>query len=608
MGKEGWFERAIDQTLNVFFSKDKKYLRLVLILMLVGFVLRLIAALHLDVFADDMIYASQSANIWKAKILSTHSHPPLFSYLTDFAYHLFGYTTFASRLFPLICGTLMIGITFLITKRLMGSKVALASSLFVAFSAFLIRMTFTEHSLVTLFFIFFGVYLSILYLDSKKTYFLITSAVLFGLGTLTKYNAPFFIASFLLFAVYHHKSKAIRVFSRKNIKHFGIFVALIVLISLPFLAFNYFIYQEKGLADFQFTRILKPEKALYLFGGLGGQDKNFIQSLVYWPNYQNYKLLYKADLILLLFAIAGIFLMVKDKKKEALYFFLIFLIVPFILQSAGNALQKHFVFMPVLASLPAGYALVYCLDKLRSPLYKKLLVALLIILMCINMGTVYGTPKSYLSSSPTSELKSYLNSHVGANDLVVFDARIYTAQSYWLATPHHLLNNFQFTKFYEQNQNLSRNMLSQVNVYFVECAKDDCGWGTISSQPDLNASAESFFGSIASQMKVDKIVTEKVTTGNEFLHTGETIDSYKVYHTTTMLNPRFVELTDSINSFYFVPYLYKDMSQYVFNYSQNTFGKQTITSLSYYIIFLSVILALVSFIYALFVLIASNKE
>ena len=47
-------------------------------LILVGFLLRLKAALSLDVLADDMLYASQSAGIINAKVLSTHSNPPVF--------------------------------------------------------------------------------------------------------------------------------------------------------------------------------------------------------------------------------------------------------------------------------------------------------------------------------------------------------------------------------------------------------------------------------------------------------------------------------------------------------------------------------------------------
>ena len=99
---------------------------ILIILTLIGFLLRLKSALSLDVLADDMLYASQSAGILKAGLLSTHSNPPLLFYLTDLAYFIFGHTTFASRFWPLIAGTLLIPIIFYLTKILTkNEKVAL---------------------------------------------------------------------------------------------------------------------------------------------------------------------------------------------------------------------------------------------------------------------------------------------------------------------------------------------------------------------------------------------------------------------------------------------------------------------------------------------------
>ena len=100
--------------------------KILLALISIGFLLRLKAALSLDVLAADMLYASQSAGVFNAKILSTHSNPPLFFYLTDLSYKIFGYTTFASRFWPLIAGTLLIVVIFLITKSLCkDEKIAL---------------------------------------------------------------------------------------------------------------------------------------------------------------------------------------------------------------------------------------------------------------------------------------------------------------------------------------------------------------------------------------------------------------------------------------------------------------------------------------------------
>ncbi|MDO8563897.1 MAG: hypothetical protein Q7R87_02725, partial [Nanoarchaeota archaeon] len=111
-----WYELALDNIFSLIYSKEKRIERYVVFLMIVGFFLRLKAALNLGVLADDMVFASQSAGVINAGILSTHSNPPLFFYLTDLAYNILGYTTLASRFWPLICGTMLIGVIFLISR------------------------------------------------------------------------------------------------------------------------------------------------------------------------------------------------------------------------------------------------------------------------------------------------------------------------------------------------------------------------------------------------------------------------------------------------------------------------------------------------------------
>ena len=200
--KKSYWNNTTKLLSDLIFSKDKKIERYLVLTIFVGFILRIIASINLDVFADDMVHVSQSASILTAKLLSTHSNPALFYYLTDISFNIFGYTTFASRFFPLITGTLLIPLAFLIgTLIFKNKKIGFFAALMTALSPFLIRNTFGEASLVVLFFCFFGVYLGLLYLNTKKYLYLILSGILFGLGFLTKYNAPFFILSFLIFSL-----------------------------------------------------------------------------------------------------------------------------------------------------------------------------------------------------------------------------------------------------------------------------------------------------------------------------------------------------------------------------------------------------------------------
>lgn len=599
-GEVKWFSKAIEKILQLIYSPEKKYERLVLFLTFIGFLLRIPAALHLDFLADDSIYASQSANIWQAGILSTHSHPPLFFYLTDLAYNVFGYTNFAARFFPLIAGTLLIPLIFLITKKLLGKKAALLAALLATFCNFLVRMTYTEHTLVTFFFIFLGIYLGMLYLETRKLNVLVLSAILFGLGSLTKYNAIFFIISFLIFGMYYFNTKNEKIFSNINFKHIIIFLLIIFLFSLPFIVFNYFNYRENGIVDFQFTRIFKPEKAQDLMGGLAGQDKSFIESLTTLSNYSTFNLVFKTDIIIFILGLLGLITLYIRKQKLTLIFFGLFLFIPFILQSAGNALPKHFAFMHLMFIIPASYALEELISRINKRTLKLAILGILTVFMIFNLGVSYGAPHFYLNPSGASSLKSYVNANVQAEDLIIFDSRDYTAKSFWLATDHNFLLLNQFSEFYNFNLKNSKN-LELTNVYLVECAVDDCGWGWVKDKPEINQSAEDIIGILKNYSFSEQRITQRTYGSNEFIGERNTIDQYRVYKIKMGLDPNLVSQTKTLQSFYFTPYLYLNMKVDPFNYAVYGFNA-ILNKFCIWIIYLSVILAIFSFILVILLL------
>lgn len=593
-GNSGFFEKVIEKVVELAYSPKRRAARIIFLLVGVGFLLRLVAALNLGVLADDMVFASQSAGIIGAKILSTHSNPPLFFYLTDLSYKIFGYTTFASRFLPLIAGTLLIIVVFLITRKLFNENIALLAAFFTAFSSFLIRMTFSEHSLVVFFFSFLAIYFGLIYLESRKIYALIFSGVLFGLGFLTKYNAPFFILAFLVFSVFYFKRSEEVVFSKKNVKHLVMFLAIIFILVLPILSFNYFIYKEQGLVDIYFSRVVKVEKAQEVYSGLAGQERSFFDNLKIWTNYGNYKLLFFTDPVLLFFSLIGLGLFFAKKKSKALTFFFIFLLIPFVLQSAGAPLQKHFAFMPLLFSIPAGYGLSWVLGKFNWKSMKAFVILIILGVMILSLGNAHGTPFNYFSKSDTSQLKNFISSNVEENDLVVFDSRIYTAQTFWLATDKHFLILNQFPEFYNYERNLTNVNRIPTAIYFVECAIDDCGWGWVASNQEFNQTSEQLLDNLRGQAELVKSIKSYDYYGNELIGEKDKTEKYKVYSLVTELNPSLVEGVDGINSFYFAPYLYKNMNDYVFNYQTSGLGS-LLNEASLWIIYLAVLAAIVSF-------------
>lgn len=600
-----WYEVAVDNVVDLVYSKEKKFERYVVVLMIVGFFLRLKAALNLGVLADDMVFASQSAGVINAGILSTHSNPPLFFYLTDLAYKLLGYTTLASRFWPLICGTMLIGVIFLITRKLFNSKVGLLAAFFATFSNFLVRTTFSEQSMVVFFLSFLGVYFGMLYLDSKNMAWLVVAGVSFGLGLLTKYNTPFIILSFLIFSFYYLRLEGIEL-NKKSLKPFWTLILILFIAFIPVIAFNYFIYQDKGIVDVYFSRVVHVEKAQQLYAGLAGQGNSFFGNFLNLGNYGNYNLVYHTDLIIFLFGLVGIGFWFVRNKKIPLVFFFLFLIIPFVLQSAGAPLAKHFVFIHILFSIPAGYALNALFEKyLHNKKTWKIIVLIIIAgLMIINLGNSYSSPANYTSESSTSQLKSYINNEVKSNELVVFDDRIYSARNFWLATDKPFLTMQQFPQFFEFSQN-SSSPKSLVKVHFVECVVEDCGWGWISSSQGqgLNQTDETLFKQLRDNDAtiLSKDITEKKYSGNEIIGKSSETEIYRVYTLQVPLGLGLIEQTKMIQQFYFAPYLYLNMNNYVFNYNTSGLGS-LVNSLSLFEIYLAIILAIVCLLAVFFLL------
>src|SRR3989344_436952 len=138
MGDDGksrsdyWLNRA----LGVFLSKDRIRFYLLIILIL-GFALRLIAALNLSVSADDMHFSVHAINFLNSgKLVVYDQSASLWYSVTDIFYNLFGVTQLGSRMASLLFGTLSIFSIFFLTKEFSNTKAALIAAFLLAISPF----------------------------------------------------------------------------------------------------------------------------------------------------------------------------------------------------------------------------------------------------------------------------------------------------------------------------------------------------------------------------------------------------------------------------------------------------------------------------------------
>src|SRR3989344_4699237 len=286
----------LSKTLDFIFSKNNtKYLVLLLI---VGMIIRLIFALIIGGSPDEMTYGVHSIGIINSGLLQEMTESPVWMYLTDLGYKIFGITLISSRLLSIIFGALSTIALYLLTKEMFSKKIALIASFLLTFSAYHILNTLTEMDVAMTFFIILSSYFLIRYLKENKANDLIISTIILGIGVLVKTIGLLFIPAYLCALIIYPKIKnKQKIISKKTIVAVLIFAAIMFLMVLPTLTFNYILYNEKGLTDLQFSRFLSGEnKGIYqslshtiqpfsmktLFVDYGGGKPGIMEGLRYY--------------------------------------------------------------------------------------------------------------------------------------------------------------------------------------------------------------------------------------------------------------------------------------------------------------------------------------
>jgi len=92
----------LDKFIDSLFKTDNHYIYLILIFLL-GFILRLIAAINLSVSADDMHFVTHAINFFSSGRLVTYDQSSgLWFALTSVIYNFFGFTQLTSRIAALV--------------------------------------------------------------------------------------------------------------------------------------------------------------------------------------------------------------------------------------------------------------------------------------------------------------------------------------------------------------------------------------------------------------------------------------------------------------------------------------------------------------------------
>jgi len=215
---------ALSKILDFIFNKNNtKY---IVILFLIGIILRLIFSSMLGGSADEMVYGTHAKGIINSGLLQEMHEDPIWFYLTDLSYKIFGMTLISSRLLSIIFGALSTIALYLLTKEMFNKKIALIASFLLTFSAYHILMTLTEMDIAMTFFALLSSYFLIKYLKNSVIEYHVIGTILLGIGILVKNSGALFIPGYLIALIIYPKIKyKQKILSKKTIKSVIIFLS-----------------------------------------------------------------------------------------------------------------------------------------------------------------------------------------------------------------------------------------------------------------------------------------------------------------------------------------------------------------------------------------------
>lgn len=616
-------DRIIDTIFDVIFSKDKTRLFLILIIF-IAFVLRLIAAFNLGVFADDMHFAVHAINfLHSGKLVVYDQSASLWYYLTDIAYTFFGTTQIGSRMVAVLFGAFSTVTIFLFTREFFDKKTALISALLLALSSFHIKNTIAEMDVLAMFFVMSSMLYFTRALKKERPIFLFGFAgILFGISILTKAYVLLFIPVFIGQAIYMARVNKKKIGSSSFIRPLFVFLIVAGLFAIPALAHNYLLFKDKGFVDFLFTNTLgiaREQGAQYYSWDAGWGHVADWKGLVLghsphiggspWPSIL-YMLGYilRGDPLIFFAGIVG-FILCFRKNRPFLMFSLFTFVFVFLYLAARISLMKHYIFLLYLF-IPAAAAALSSVDSyLKEKIGKYRLrhlsgIIIIYSLIFLGLGTLGAT--HFYAPSSVQQVMSLMND-VPSTSLIVADARIYRGEIHWMFNGKTYLESSYLSNFLELSRQEGATP-QQIPVYFVECVTDDCGWGTIAQQPEFNESMEeivSFFSN-RSQIVGEARVPRSDRPYVPFIISNDKFARLRVYKTTLAIDPRTLAATKSLKTWFLYPIGYDESISPIFDkYTVHSPTDNLINLLAHAVLYLAIVFSLLA---PLILLIESLKK
>jgi 4-amino-4-deoxy-L-arabinose transferase-like glycosyltransferase len=608
------FSKVVDKTVDGIFGMKKRTIFLILIFVL-AFVLRFIAAINLGVSADDMHHTLHAVNFLKEERLVTYDQSSgLWHSFTDIMYRIFGTTQLASRLSALIFGSLSIFLIYLISREFFNEKTSLLAAFILAIAPFHIKHTIAEMDVMAMFFVLFGIYLFLRAMKTNNSGTFAIAGIGIGLAIYTKVYPLLFIPSILLYFIYYNRKLNKKIFSKENIKKILIFLIFIFIFTIPVLTHNYLLYQDKGFLDLQFTRTLglgRDISAQYYAWDFQFTAKNDWKGMIFGNSrfrdgegppliWETVRAVTKGDPVSVIFGVIGAVSILAFSRKYAPYVILFFLLIllahPF-LASIVPGLSKHFIFFEIFL-IPLAAFSVSEIDKRTASLLKSkttgIILTILFAFSIFVLGQSNGVTHTF-GKSDIALMMDFKEDKIPENALIVGDSRIYQGRIHWAFHGRPYLSGSEFIQILGQQEQIP-GVPIQMDIYYFECISDDCGWGTVKNQPEFNASMEMLTGSFKESGQLVETITEpiKEETYYPILSSENRRDSINIYKLPAQMKPEVLMLASQPKEWFLYTIGFAPKEKQFDFYQTTTFLPTLLDKIAHWIVKLAVILTFIS--------------
>jgi len=626
-------DKFVDNLIDIFYSKDRTKLYIA-ILFIVGVILRIIAANNGGLSADDAGHALRAVgSIESGKLEEYGQSSILWYYIQECFMKVFGDSQLGSRMATVLFGSCFIVLIFLFVKQVFKSnKAGLIASTLAAFSPWFIKMTLPEMDIAATFFILFSALFVFKFIEDYKNRNLIFASILMGLAIMIKVYSLFFALSFFIFMLIYLSRKKDWKFGLKKVI---IFSLILLIFCIPTLTYNYLLYKDKGFIDYMATNVLKVgmDKSAQFYswapgwntpsdfsGFLFGMQKTYLgngQSIT-TNALPGFVVLLRDFFIneplIMMFGFLGLIFLFVNKEKKFPVFFLLSAAIPFVYLGAHIPMIKHQTYMPVLLIAPAAFFISFLHDQLIKKVPKLRLRYILIIIIIFNLFWLgVGKPitawDSIYSTGTETKLINYKISNIEPDSFVIVDGRIFRGIDYWMFNDRNFIESGIFNQALQEANKYGN--LVDMNVYFVECAIDDCGWGTIKDQPEFNKSTEDLLAFFANSSEVTVEISGPGYQDGfyiPFLSKPENITRFRVYKTVAKLPASILPIAKSTHNYLLYPIGYDRSFGALFDdYKTYNPMDSLLNNFGRYLLYLGIVLSILSCLFLLYIFVIEEK-